>query len=124
MTRLLIALCAVGIAAGGVFAASTKAEEGEKAEKITIKQVMQKCMKGGLCKKVAEGKASDEEKAELLKNFKALAANKPKKGDEKSWKTKTTALVTGAQAAVDGKDNASALLMKAANCMACHKVHK
>ncbi len=122
--RLVIAMCAVGIAAGGMFAASSKAEEGKKDDKETIEHVMKKCMKGGLCKKVASGKASDEEKAELLKNFKALAAAKPEKGTEASWKAKTTALVKGAQAAVDDKPNAGALLMKAANCKACHSVHK
>ena len=81
-------------------------------------------MKGGLCKKVAGGKASDEEKAQLLTMFKALGAAKPKKGDAESWKTKTTALVAGAQAAVDGKKTAGGLLNKAANCKACHSVHK
>jgi surface antigen len=123
VTRLMIAVCAVGILAGGLFAVSSTAEEKE-AEKITNKQVMQKCMKGGLCKKVGGGEASDEEKAELLKMFKALAANKPPKGEEASWKAKTKALVDGAQAAVDGKENAGALLMKAANCKACHDAHR
>ena len=119
--RLVIALCAVGIFVGGLFAVSSKAEEGDK---ITIKQVMQKAHKGGLKDKVAKGQASDAEKAELLKLYKALATNKPPKGEQESWNAKTKSLVTAAQAAVDGKDNAGALLMKAANCKACHDAHK
>ncbi len=123
MTRLLIAVCAVGICVGGAFAVNTKAQD-KKAEKIPIKKVMAKAMKGGLWKKVADGKASDEEKAELLTMFKALEADKPPKGGEKSWETKTKALVASAQAAVDGKADAGAMLMKASNCKACHSVHK
>jgi hypothetical protein len=119
--RLVMALCAVGLCVGGFAFQSQAADE---AEKITNKQVMAKCMKGGLCAKVAKGEGSAEEKAELLKMFKALAANKPAKGDEASWKAKTKALVDGAQASVDGKDDAGAQLMKAANCKACHDVHK
>lgn len=123
MTRLVIALCAVGMCVGSVFAVNSAAEE-KKAEKVPIKKVMAKAMKGGLCKKVAGGSADEKEKAQLLKLFKALAANKAPKGEEKSWKAKTKALVDGAQAAVDGKATAGAMLRKAANCKACHSVHK
>ena len=122
MKKLMSALLAVGMVVGGLAAWEAKAEED--AEKPNIKKVMQSCMKGGLCKKVADGKASEEEKAQLLVNFKSLAAAKPPKGEEASWNAKTKVLVEGAQAAVDGKENAGALLKKAANCMACHKAHK
>lgn len=90
----------------------------------TVKAVMKKCMKGGLCKKVASGQASAEEKEALLAAFKKMASAKPAKGDAESWKAKTTALVKAAQAAVDGADGAGAALGKAANCKSCHSVHK
>lgn len=121
--RLVIALCAVGIVASGVFVVS--AQEKKEEEKITIKQVMQKAHKAGLLKDlVVKGAANDEQKAELLKLYKALAANKPPKGEQKSWDAKTKALVDAAQAAVDGKENAAQLLRKASNCKACHDAHK
>ncbi len=127
MKRLVMAICMVGLLGAGFFAVNSEAEDskdGKQAKKITIKIVMQKCMKGGLCKKVADGKADDKEKAQLLEMFKGLAANKAKKGEAESWTAKTKALVAGAQAAVDGKENAGALLSKAMNCKACHSVHK
>jgi surface antigen len=90
----------------------------------TIKKVMKAAMKGGLCKKVADGKASDDEKKQLLELFQNLAKSTPPEGDADSWKEKTSALVDAAQGAVDGDAGANAKLKKAANCMACHKVHK
>jgi surface antigen len=89
-----------------------------------IKAVMKAAMKGGLCKKVASGEGTDADKKELLSMFESLAKANPPRGEEASWKAKTGALVEGARAAVDGKDNAGALLKKAANCKACHDVHK
>lgn len=90
----------------------------------TIKKVMKAAMKGGLCKSVASGKASDDQKKELLELFQSLAKATPPEGDDDSWKAKTGALVEGAQAAVDGKSDAGAKLKKAANCKACHDAHK
>lgn len=92
-------------------------DAGGKA-KFTNKEVMAKAMKGGLCSKVASGKASDAEKAELVELFTALHANAPKKGDAASWKTKTEALLAAAKSG-DGK-----ALKAAANCKACHDDHK
>jgi surface antigen len=91
---------------------------GGKEPKYKIKEVMAKAMKGGLCGKVAKGEASAEEKKELIELFTALAANKPPKGEEASWKEKTEALLKAAKAD-DGK-----ALKKAANCAGCHAAHK
>ncbi len=90
----------------------------------TIKKVMKVAMKGALLKTVASGKASDKQKEELLALFKDLAKAKPPKGDEASWKKKTDALVDGAQNEVNGKPGAGVQLKTAANCKACHDVHK
>lgn len=117
----MIALCSVGILTGGLFAVNAQEKEEEK---IPIKKVMETAHKSGLWKKVVAKTATEEEEAELLKLYKALSANTPPKGDKESWKTKTDALVKAAQAAVDDKDDAGQLLTKAANCAACHKVHK
>ena len=79
-------------------------------------------MKGGLWKKVSAGKATPEEQKQLVEMFESLTKNEPPKGDKKSWEEKTSALVKGAKAAQEGKGGEA--LGKAANCAACHKVHK
>jgi len=93
-------------------------------EDIKIKDVMAKAMKGKLCEKVAKGEGSADDKAELVKLFTALGKNKPPKGDADSWKAKTDALLAAAKDAQAGKDGAGPALMKAANCGACHGMHK
>jgi cytochrome c553 len=105
-----------------VFAASLATISAEG--KIATKDVMDKCMKGGLCKKVADGKASKDEKTTLLENFTSLSENKPPKGDADSWKTKCSALVAAAKAAVADDAGYGDKLKAAANCKACHEVHK
>ena len=81
-------------------------------------------MKGGLCKKVAEEKGTKEDKATLLENFTSLSENKPPKGGSDSWKTKTSALVAAAKAAVADDAGYGEKLKAAATCKACHDVHR
>ena len=108
-----------GLIAGGVclFAFALlldgNVQSGEK-DKITIKVVMQKAMKGGLCKKVASGEANAEEKKQLVEYFTALTKLEPPKGEADAWKTRTKALLDAAKAD-DG-----AALKKAADCGSCH----
>ncbi len=94
---------------------------GDKKE-VTTKVVMKKAMAGGLCKKVASGKADEAEVKELVELFTALSKNEPPKGSADSWKEKTKALVDAAKAAKAGEK--SEALGKAANCAACHSEHK
>ena len=100
------------------------ADDKDEAPKHKIKDVMKVCMKEGLCKKVASGEASDEEKEKLVEMFAALAKNKAPKGDAKSWEEKTAALLKAAKECAEGKDGAGKALQAAANCAACHKAHK
>lgn len=118
----LTSMYAVAVAA--IIAAGFVMADDKDKPKHDIKAVMKTAMKGGLCKKVGDGQASDAEKKELLELFEALGKNKPPKGDEKSWKEKTTALVDAAKACAENKDGAADKLKKAANCGACHKEHK
>ena len=122
MKRLLVGASALTLAV--VVCLGMSFADDDKKPKHTIKQVMKRCMKGGLCKKVESGKASEAEKKELLAMFQALAKNKPPKGDADSWKTKTTALVKAAKEAAEGKSGAAAKLEKARSCGGCHKAHK
>ena len=79
---------------------------------------------GSILAKVKANKASKPEKDLLLKQYIALSKLKPKKGDAKSWKTKTTALIAAATKLTKNDKTAVALLTKAADCKACHSVHK
>ena len=116
--RKLVAVLSVAL-----MASFTVALADEKP-KHTIKECMKACFKGPLIKKVAGGSASDEDKAKLVEMMEAMAKNTPKKGDEESWKKKTKALVDAAKAIKEGKSGGEAALKKAANCKACHSVHK
>ena len=121
MRKLVVALSLFAFC--GTVATVVLAADDAKP-KHTIKQVMKVAMKDGLCKKVAGGKASQDEKNKLLDVFVSLLENKPKKGDAASWNSKASALVIAAARVATGRKGAEAGLKKAANCGACHKAHK
>jgi len=121
MRKLLVAFAVMG----GLALAINLTSDGADDKPVAIKEVMKTCMaKGGLCTKVASGKATDEEKKKLVALFEDLHKNKPPKGDAESWNKFTSALVDAAKAAAEGKDGAADALKKAANCMGCHGAHK
>jgi hypothetical protein len=103
---------------------STATGADEKA--LTIKEIMKKGHDGKppLCGKVATGKASKEEKQELLDLYVALSKTKPPMGDADGWKTKCDALVAAAKACVADEKEGPGDLKKAVACKACHEVHK
>lgn len=107
-----------------VFTVKYTVAEDAAAPKYSVKDVMKTAMKGGLCKKVASGDASAEETKQLIELLESMAAAKVAKGDADSWKEKTSALVAAAKGVAAGTDGAGAKLAAAANCAACHKVHK
>jgi hypothetical protein len=113
-----------GLAAIALFSvAALRAEDDAKA-KHSVKEIMAKCMKSGLCKKVADGKATAEETKTLVAMLSELPKNEAPKGDADSWSAKTAAVAAAAKAVGEGKEGAGAALAKAANCAACHKEHK
>ena len=77
-----------------------------------------------LLKRVARGTASQGERAKLLELYRQLAKKQPPKGDPKSWQERTGLLIAAADAANKGEKDAGRMLYKAANCMACHQIHK
>src|SRR4051794_9989831 len=83
------------------------AGQAQDKPKYSIKDVMVKAHKGGLMKKVASGKATADEKKQLLEFYEALAANKPPAGDEADWKVKTSAIVAAAREAAEGDEAAA-----------------
>jgi hypothetical protein len=71
-----------------------------------------------------EGKASPEEMKKLVAGYKVLTTTKPPKGDDASWKEKTSKLYAAAQALEKGTPDAAAKYKAALDCKACHSVHK
>lgn len=80
--------------------------------------------KDSLYDRVIGGKATPEEARKLSDLYQAMPGLKPAKGDAKSWKEKTTALAAAAKDVADKKPGALERLKTAANCKACHSVHK
>jgi hypothetical protein len=123
MKYFVAAMMTVGVAAGlGVFGAADDAKPKYEIEEIMDKA--HKPPKSSLFVQVKSGKASAEQKKELLELYQELAKNKPPKGDLKDWQKRTKAMVKAAKAVVDGKDGAAQALTKAVQCGACHKAHK
>lgn len=106
------------------FGLSALADDPKEEVKYSLEDVMKQGMKGGLVAKVAAGQASDDEKSTLLHMFQDMAKQEPHKGDAESWKTLTAELVAAAEDAVGGKPTAGSRLKQAANCKACHDLHK
>jgi hypothetical protein len=97
---------------------------GQKEPKHTIKEVMREAHKSGLYKKVATGKAGDDEKKELVELYTSLSLNKPPMGDESEWKEQTGKMLSAAKKAAKGDEKAAASVLKIVNCGVCHKKFK
>ena len=125
MKYFVIAVMTVGLVAGlGMFQAAF-----EDKPKYTIEEVMEKAHsapkgKDSLYKKVVNGKATKEQKKQLLEMYESLAKNKPEKGTLEDWKKRTANMVKAAKSVVDDKKDATKELMKAVACKACHDLHK
>ncbi len=119
-------LVAGGIVTLALVVALSPNQAGEKkAEpKYKISEVMKKGMKGGLAKKVAEGKATEAEKQELVDMFVSMHAHLPSRGERSAWEKMTTSLVEAARASQKGDEQAGKQLAKLINCSACHKEFK
>ena len=80
--------------------------------------------KNSLYERVIGGKGTPEEAKKLSDLYQALPGLKPPKGDARSWKEKASALAAAAKEVADRKPGAVEKLKAAANCKACHSVHK
>ena len=90
----------------------------------TIRDVMQEHKKGALKDRVLDGSASEADQKKLLELYQELGKNKPPKGSQESWKKLTDALIQGAKAVVDGREDGVEELRKAVRCGGCHSAHK
>ena len=93
----------------------------EKAEELTISDIMKAAHKGGLLKRVQAPSASDEDKKQLLEFYETLATLDPPMGSKTEWAERTAAMIEAAKLAVDGD---SSKLKRAVNCRDCHTYHK
>src|SRR3954463_16210898 len=99
------------------------------ANEDAIKEVMKvyhKAPKGvaPVCKRAADGKATPDELKKLVAAYKTLAHTTPPRGDEASWKQKTSKLLSAAEEMEKGKPDGVAKYKEAVNCKACHSAHK
>jgi hypothetical protein len=124
MNRMLLCVASCLVVLSFTCVASQADDDKDKKFKYSIEDVMKKGFKGDLCKKVARGKAKKEEVKTLIAMLTDMSKQKPHKGDAKSWKAKCDALLAAAKGVQQGKAGAGAKLGKAANCKACHMVHK
>ena len=131
--------CAVLAVLGAamVVCSTSSSVTAANADDITIKVVMKKVNKDGLCKALGMGLAAKEPKwddlatksKELLPLAKAMPENKPPKGSEESWKKFATAYAKAAEdldKAVADKDAKAALAAQKviAACGPCHAAHR
>ncbi len=92
----------------------------------SIKEAMEATHKGkeSLVAKIRDGKGSDEDHKKALAVWEYISTQKPSKGDEGSWKTKTSTLVAAAKELSEKKAGALEKVKAASDCKACHSVHK
>ena len=96
--------------------------------KYSISDVMQTAHSGEanerLIDKVWTGRATKQEKEQLVEYYTALPLDKPVRGELSEWKERTEALLAAAKAVANGEKGAEAKLGKAANCISCHSAHR
>jgi len=112
---------------GGLVAFQSQAHADDANDKV-IKEVMKACNsapKGTdpLCKKAVDGKASTEEIAKLVAEYKKLTTTTPPKGDLDDWKDKTAKLYDATKK-LQADPTAVADFKQALDCKACHSLHK
>ncbi len=114
---------AISLSAGLAFRAVAA---NEKKEDSPIGQVMKDHFKGDTSdiKKATKGELSKDEVTKLIAALKSLPAAKPSKGEGASWKEKTDALVLAGEKLEKGEAGAGEAVKAAANCKACHDVHR
>jgi hypothetical protein len=117
-------VCFVAVLGALAFAPLAIAEAHKP--KYTVKEVMQAIHKGqdNIGKRAGQGAASKEDLAKMVEYYESLPLNEPPRGEMASWKEKTGKLVAASKALKAGSPGAADLYKNAANCKACHNVHK
>lgn len=110
----------------GVLVRQSQAADSKDSPIKEVMKTYHKAPKGvdPICKKASDGKATADELKKLVAAYKTLASAKPPRGDEGSWKEKTSKLVAAAESLQKGDSDGLAKYKNAVNCKACHSVHK
>lgn len=125
--HLTLGAAALGIIATCALLGTTQAADSSDNDPIKVAmKTYHKAPKGvdPVCKKAVDGQATPAQIKELVAAYKSMAAAKPPKGDQASWKEKTSKLVAAAMALEKGSPGAAEQYKEAVNCKACHSVHK
>lgn len=124
--NVLAVIAVVASLATGAWLSSSYAAEDKKDPVKEFMKAYHKAPKGvdPVCKKAGDGKATPDEIHKLIAGYKVMAAAKPPKGDEASWKEKTAKLLSAAEGLEKGGPDATAKYKEAVNCKACHSAHK
>ncbi len=122
--RKVSALIALAVIVCGTGFAWVNENPSMPDEPKSIKAVMKEAMKNGLAKKVAEGKASDEEKMKVLNLLIDLVENEAPKGDATEWKMMAGTAMMNAAKVVVGREGAGEAFGKSIDCKACHDKFK
>lgn len=124
MRKLLVAVVLLGSGLFGALDAASRTDDDKP--KLSINDIMTKAHQRGtgLRAKVLSGKATKEEKQELLELYIELGKNKPPKGDAASWKKRTDNIVKVTKDFIDNKQGARAKFDNATKCTDCHNQHK
>lgn len=125
MKKLLSVAVALYFVAGSALVWAQDGD-GEREPKYSIEEVMEQAHAGedSLLAKVADGKASAEEKVQLLDLYLSMLENDPPVGDAAAFHEKANEAVAAVARVVVGRDGAEGELKRAVNCAACHKEHK
>ena len=121
MKTLMLGGWAVALLLGAVPQAKDK-----KPKPKTIKQIMEETHKGAdnPASEVRHGRGTPEMAKTLLEAYKLMASMKPPRGDEKSWKSRTEAVIAALTDLLANKSGAVDRVYSATDCRACHDPHR
>lgn len=112
----------VGTAALLALLALFPQQQGNKV----IKAMMERSHKGrdNPASELRNGRGTEEDAKKLLADYKMIAAQKPVRGDLKSWKSRTDAVIAALNDLIAKKPGAVDRLYSTTDCRACHDVHR
>lgn len=122
LTVVLLASLGLGLGAPGLENANSEATTDEAPSVSEIMKTLHK--KDKLHAAVSSGKASDEQKVQLLDLYLHMADTKPSNGQTEKWAAEVQPIVHAAAKVVVGREGAADEYKKAVNCKSCHDKFK
>ena len=91
---------------------------------FSIKQVMQLAHENRLYRELLKEKVDPAVAERLGRLYESLSKQSPPKGDEESWRERTTALLESTRKVVAGDADGPGEFRRAVNCNSCHSRHR